>query len=126
LNNGTRRTLPPRRALVPYQMESSGHDGDYQLANKGERVEYHFPATCFSVTNTICEQLDHLDSEWKEWQAEPLCDDELMEAWDVIHSMETYLRIRAREGGDVMAAKAAVIAKNKARGYYFDAKGVEK
>lgn len=42
-----------------------------------------------------------------------------VEAWDVIHAVETQLRILAESHGvDIEAAKVAVIQKNQARGYY--------
>lgn len=83
---------------------------------------YIFPAVNF-VSNSLYAQITHLESEMNEVTeayftpggidhlAEELC--------DVIHSAETALRILAdRYGVDVLVVLAAVIEKNRIRGYY--------
>lgn len=80
---------------------------------------YHFPATKFVGENSSDTQVLHVNEEFNEWMDEDtISRSDLIEAWDVLHSMETYLRIRAKEGADVEAAKRAVYEKNRGRGYY--------
>ena len=80
---------------------------------------YHFPATKFVEENDSYAQAEHVYSEFDEWGDEVVDRDaELMEAWDLLHSVETWLRIREKEGADVQGAKAAVLKKNADRGYY--------
>jgi len=85
---------------------------------------FHFPKAKFadelpSYDEDMPCQIEHVGREYKEFTLEdPGTEGELIEAWDVIHVFETWLRIRQREGADIEAAKRAVYEKNNARGYY--------
>ncbi len=85
---------------------------------------YSFPRTKFVDTNGSFEQLQHLDSELTELIAAFHTPDgvhTLKEAFDVIHSAETFIRIfSATYDLNPEKIKASVIAGNRARGYYAD------
>lgn len=82
---------------------------------------YSFPKTKFVTENTIDQQVDHIRSEYVEFQREftaarmGLADHELA---DLYHSIETYFRMRERQGVDIKATFAEVQQKNQDRGYY--------
>ena len=84
-------------------------------------VIFLFPATRFVAENTADMQVDHIRSEYVEFQREftagkmGAADHELA---DLYHSIETYFRIRERQGIDIKATFAEVQQKNQDRGYY--------
>jgi len=84
--------------------------------------EFRFPRTKFVDEKGIVGQTYHIESELEEvWDAETLPDMQRIaeEIVDLSHSVETLLRILAEKHGvDLEAVCAAVIEKNKARGYY--------
>ncbi len=78
----------------------------------------HFPVIRFVRENSIYEQLMHVQSEAIEVKYalyQHRVDEEMA---DLLHSCETYFRIREREGLDVEATFAKVVEKNSRRGYY--------
>lgn len=89
----------------------------------------HFPAVKFAIINTPEKQMSHVLSEAREVESESYDDfgfsnkdvewakvDEEMA--DLLHSCETYFRIREREGLNVDELFANVVEKNRKRGYY--------
>ncbi|MEW5952647.1 MAG: hypothetical protein AB1815_02655 [Bacillota bacterium] len=80
-------------------------------------MNYNFPATRFATENTRLEQFRHIMSEMEEAQEanDVELDEEVM---DILHSCETYFRMREAQGIDVGKIKVVVEAKNMARGYY--------
>ena len=84
---------------------------------------FSFPKVKFADENTPEKQIQHIYSEMVEFMREynngkkGLLDEELMDCW---HSIETYFRIRQRQGIDIAAVHAAVVKKNRDRGYYVD------
>jgi NTP pyrophosphatase (non-canonical NTP hydrolase) len=84
---------------------------------------WRFPEVKFANTNNSYEQAEHVIAEALEVLAE-ICEGKIdwhkvdMEMADLLHSCETYFRIREREGTDNTKTFDAVIAKNRARGYY--------
>lgn len=95
---------------------------------------FTFPQAIFVHSNSAGEQLDHIFSEVDEIQQlgpelaeaeDDVCLKEVrrkvdLEVMDLMHSCQTYLRIRARDLGaqHVAALFAEVLEKNRARGYY--------
>lgn len=81
----------------------------------------HFPEARFVRENNNLEQLDHVASEAKE-VADVIVSNEIEkvdeEMADLLHSCETYFKIRELEGADIEAIFASVVKKNRARGYY--------
>lgn len=82
---------------------------------------YHFPRIKFTDINSSGRQLQHVYSELVEIiqarnKGQKGCVDEEMA--DMLHSIETYFRIREKEGIDIRATFEAVIDKNIQRGYY--------
>jgi phosphoribosyl-ATP pyrophosphohydrolase len=82
---------------------------------------YQFPETKFVTLHGSLMQAKHVMSEAQEMWAEVKAarsretDMEMMDLW---HSVETYFRIREREGLNVQEVKTLVEVKNDARGYY--------
>ncbi len=95
-------------------------------------MKWHFPKVRFVHTNTPVKQLNHLLSEADEILGELVEQDGInrklkdiidhdkvdAEVSDLLHSCETYFRIREREGADLAQLFAKVTEKNKKRGYY--------
>lgn len=83
---------------------------------------YHFRRTKFVGINGINEQLEHIRSEIREieWEIEEGTLFSLLgEVIDLAHSVETLIRIlQEKYNMDIEKARAAVVAKNKERGYY--------
>ena len=83
-----------------------------------------FPRSKFTTTNSLNQQIKHIQSELDEveegYYHPPVSFEAVaMELWDVIHSAETGLRILAEKNNvNVLALRDAVIEKNRARGYY--------
>ena len=81
-------------------------------------MNYNFPKICFVDTNSTFQQAMHAFSEANE-VVRTKTDHELdIEMADLLHSCETYFRIRERDGADVEGIFADVIDKNIARCYY--------
>lgn len=82
-------------------------------------MAWRFPEVKFVRTNTKEEQVGHILSEAVEVYYALLdkkgLDEEMA---DLLHSCETYFRIRQREGCDVHKVFSRVIEKNRKRGYY--------
>lgn len=84
-------------------------------------MTYTFPPTKFATENTASEQLAHINSELDELIDAHLFKgdkDVVEEALDMIHSIETMLRMYEACGVDIEDMKDHVIAKNRARNYY--------
>lgn len=87
----------------------------------GTRSIYTFPATRFVRNNTLDQQVEHIRSEYVEFQREftagqmGAADHELA---DLYHSIETYFRMRKKAGINVRAVFSEVQKKNTDRGYY--------
>lgn len=83
---------------------------------------FHFPRTKFVDENGAFKQLQHLSSEVDELVAAfhtPDVVHTLKEAFDVIHSAETFIRIFSDHYDvDLEEIKASVIDGNRSRGYY--------
>ena len=78
----------------------------------------HFPQIKFVKINSRYKQVIHVLSESKEVSGAK-GDHELdMEIADLLHSCETYFRIRENEGLDVEALFRKIVEKNQVRGYY--------
>lgn len=58
---------------------------------------YRFPKTIFALKNSVDQQLDHVRSECSEMQQAVNLDQQLEEAIDVLHSVETLLQILEKE-----------------------------
>lgn len=87
-------------------------------------MSWRFPETKFVNINTIRKQIPHILSEANEVKdtiqcAEPQkrTDEEVA---DLMHSCETYFRIRQREGADIHQIFSRIVEKNRHRGYYDD------
>ena len=84
--------------------------------------ESKFPRTIFVNQKGLVGQTYHIESELEElWDTLTLPDIARIaeEAVDLLHSVETLLHILAEKHGvDLDAVCAAVIEKNRARGYY--------
>lgn len=88
-------------------------------------MKFNFPATRFACENSAEQQAEHALSEAAEVQelleapARDIdrIDEEMM---DLLHSAETYWRIRAAGRGDayVQMLRDRVVVKNEIRGYY--------
>lgn len=82
---------------------------------------FSFPKIKFANTNTIDQQVQHIYSEVVEAMQDynkGMTGDMDMELMDLYHSIETYFRIRQKQGIDIHATHAAVVKKNAERGYY--------
>lgn len=94
---------------------------------------FTFPQAIFVHSNSAGEQLDHIFSEVDEIQqlgpeledADDVCLEDVrrkvdLEVMDLMHSCQTYLRIRARDKGadHLVGLFNEVIEKNRRRGYY--------
>jgi hypothetical protein len=84
-------------------------------------MQYNFPPTKFVQRNTIKQQIEHIKSEFEEFITEveagnmDLADREVM---DLYHSLETYFRIREKQGVDIKKVRRDTWYKNWWRGYY--------
>jgi hypothetical protein len=82
----------------------------------------NFPRTQYVDINGIVGQCDHILSEANEALDSALAPDinhTAMEVMDALHSCETALRIlQEKHGINLNEVERAVLAKNKARGYY--------
>ena len=94
--------------------------------SKRDGITFNFPATTFSQTNTVGEQLEHFTSEVDEvilsvLDNEPVerTDEELVDAFG---SLETMLRVLIRTKGEqyVIDLVNRVEDKNRARDYYVE------
>jgi len=85
-------------------------------------VRHSFPATTFAASLPLEEQLAHVFSEVDEVAAcgPEISDELLIEAMDLLHSLETFFRIVARLRGPefVVDLQRRVYEKNRDRGYY--------
>lgn len=79
-------------------------------------MKYNFPATKFVNTNTVEEQLDHIESELKEIREATTHKSRVEESIDLSHSVETLLRMFDKR--DIKEGKLIVKNKNEKRGYY--------
>lgn len=83
-------------------------------------MSWRFPPVKFVDINTVNKQLEHVQSEAMEVRYalyQHRIDEEMA---DLLHSCETYFRIRQREGSDIHQIFNQVVEKNRARGYYDD------
>jgi hypothetical protein len=82
-------------------------------------MHYNYPRIKFVESNTIFEQLRHVESELQEIK-DAFCDEKFIEEIvDLHHSVETLIRIlMEQEGVDIEKYRRAVIEKNRKRGYY--------
>ena len=81
-------------------------------------MNYNFPKICYANTNNNFQQAMHAVSEAEE-VVRVRNDHELdMEMADLLHSCETYFRIRERDGANVKAIITDVVNKNTIRNYY--------
>lgn len=88
-------------------------------------VNWIFPEVKFVQENNSAKQAIHVFSEAEEARAE-FCQEKLDEEMaDLLHSCETYFRIRQKEGLDIYKQFKSVITKNAMRGYYDLAKHCE-
>lgn len=81
-----------------------------------------FPRSIFTDTNSPWAQLDHIQSELKElidaYLTEPT-GRVAEEAGDLLHSVETFLRIlQERQGINLTDVQRHIENKNRERGYY--------
>ena len=91
-------------------------------------INYTFPKTVFADTYTSSEQVDYVLSEMDEVnrarvsETHRRTDEELL---DLLHSIETYFRIRCAEAGEryVREMVEQVRVKNSKRGYYGKTEG---
>ncbi len=89
---------------------------------------YYFPTARFVEESDLPRQVIHLGSEFVDfclklsWGRKTRAD---IEAADLYHSIETYFRMREREGLDVEALFKKVENKNQKRGYYHDARNTD-
>lgn len=85
-------------------------------------MNYNFPPTSFSTSNSISEQVDHVLSEARELAAHGglVCREAMLEVMDLLHSVETLLRIVERTCGEdyVDGLVVETISKNAMRKYY--------
>ncbi|ABO51122.1 hypothetical protein Dred_2612 [Desulforamulus reducens MI-1] len=96
-------------------LEIERMERDYQFS-------YAFPAVKFVASNSVPKQLFHIVSELIEvanatQENQNRTDEEMA---DLLHSCETYFRIREREGVDVRHIFLKVIKKNIVRDYYLE------
>ena len=81
-------------------------------------MKYNFPKICYADTSSNFQQAMHAVSEAEE-VVRVRSDHELdMEMADLLHSCETYFRIRERDGVNVDFIFAEVVEKNTVRDYY--------
>ena len=83
---------------------------------------FNFPVVKYANRNTFAEQMQHLISEIAEVATAPGVPETAVELLDVIHSAETALRILVSSSGvpiDLDDLRDHVIAKNRARDYYY-------
>lgn len=82
----------------------------------------HFPEAKFVREASAARQLEHVISETIEVAIARINHERINrvdeEMADLLHSCETYFRIRELEGVDIAAIFEAVVEKNRARGYY--------
>ena len=81
-------------------------------------MNYNFPKICYADTNNNFQQALHAVSEAEEVVKTRNTAELDMEMADLMHSCETYFRIRERDGADVDAIFAEVVEKNTVRDYY--------
>lgn len=87
-------------------------------------MSWRFPETKYVNINTSRMQITHILSEANEVKDAIHCaesqertDEEIA---DLMHSCETYFRIRQNEGADIHQIFSRVVGKNMVRGYYDD------
>lgn len=91
------------------------------IGNQRRTLMFSFPEIKFAHTNTIGQQIEHIQEEFIEAMKEVndgnmgAADIEFMDLW---HSLETYFRIRQKQGISVHATARAVLEKNEKRRYY--------
>lgn len=89
-------------------------------------MQYNFPATKFVQQNTLEQQIEHIKSELAEFLAEieagnmELADGEAMDSY---HSLETYFRMREKQGVGIDKVRRVTWYKNQQRGYYANGNG---
>ena len=81
-------------------------------------MNYNFPKICYADTNNNFQQAMHAVSEADEVVRVKDGYELDMEMADLLHSCETYFRIRERDGADVDAIFSEVMEKNTVRDYY--------
>jgi hypothetical protein len=104
-------------------------DPDREAQEEAEPMHYNYPRVKFVDSNTIYEQLKHVESELQEikdaspgdqndaWGEE--WEKEVEEIFDLHHSVETCIRtLQEVYGVDIEKYRRAVIEKNRKRGYY--------
>lgn len=79
----------------------------------------HFQFPEIMTTRTVEEQAQKVVDEVREFDAEPSGDAKDKEAIDVLHAVETFIRVHFRGREDVMDDLIRkTIVKNEVRGYY--------
>lgn len=104
-------------------------DPNREAHEEAEPMHYNYPRVKFIDSNTIYEQLKHVESELQEikdaspgdqndaWGEE--WEKEVEEIFDLHHSVETCIRtLQEVYGVDIEKYRRAVIEKNRKRGYY--------
>ena len=89
-------------------------------------MNYTFPPTTFSRTNSQSQQVRHILSECAEVIDAMIAHGGIIvgnveaELMDLTHSLETFWRMREESHGEhhVAGIVAGIVAKNRARGYY--------
>ena len=102
-------------------------DPDREAQEEAEPMHYNYPRVKFVDSNTIYEQLKHVESELQEIKDASPGDQAWGEEWekeveeiiDLHHSVETCIRtLQEVYGVDIEKYRRAVIEKNRRRGYY--------
>ena len=81
---------------------------------------YSFPKCIFTEINSAEQQFEHIRSEFTESVKAGGAGERDMELMDLLHSIESYFRIREAQGIDITLTKANCVYKNAQRSYYAD------
>ena len=81
---------------------------------------YTFPKCIFTEINSAEQQFEHIRSEFTESVKAEGAGERDCELMDLLHSIESYFRIREAQGIDVTLTKANTVYKNAQRSYYED------
>lgn len=81
-------------------------------------MHYNFPPVRWVEINTPNQQIQHINEEVGEVMRSETTAETDAEVMDALHSCETYLRIREKQGLDVDELRRQTLDKNHDRGYY--------